>query len=214
MKMGVSRPGHAPLRCRDPVQRPWVLGKEEPRGLVRARQVLTTEPQPEAQRKKPGGEQPCTHSLGQHRGGASMHIPTRQKPGAGAHLARPSSCEVGVLPGSMGALPKCRRTGCLGCRRLTSPSLTGSQSSVGTSSWLGSRQHSSTRASSGSLAGPSSRPAGRRHRHLWWPAWNLTHCLLGHTWTCAGDQGAPGPGPALACFAGWPWEVPPNLWLQ
>lgn len=80
---------------------------------------------------------------------------------AGTHLARPSSCKAVALPGSVGALPKYRRRGCLGCRRLTRPSLMGSQSRLGTSSWLGSRQHSSTSASSGSLEGPSSRPVGK-----------------------------------------------------
>lgn len=79
----------------------------------------------------------------------------------GTHLTRPSSCKVVALLGRAGALPKCRRRGCRGCRRLTRPSLTGSQSRLGMSSWLGSRQHSSTRASSGSLGGPSSRPVWR-----------------------------------------------------
>lgn len=78
----------------------------------------------------------------------------------GMHLMRPSSCKVVALPGRAGALPKCSRKGCLGCKRLTRPSLTGSQSRLGMSSWLGSRQHSSMSASSGSLVGPSSRPAG------------------------------------------------------
>ena len=78
----------------------------------------------------------------------------------GTHLLRPSGCTV-AQAGRAGALPNCRRRGCLGCRRLMRPSLTGSQSRLGMSSWLGSRQHSSTSASSGSLVGPSSRPAGR-----------------------------------------------------
>lgn len=82
-----------------------------------------------------------------------------------AYLAKPSSCRVGVLLGRVGALPKRRRRGCLGCRRLTRPSLAGSQSRLGTSSWLGSRQHSSTKPSSGSLAGPSSRPTERGPGH-------------------------------------------------
>lgn len=82
----------------------------------------------------------------------------------GTHLMRPSSCKLVALPGRAGGLPKCRRRGCLGCRRLTRPSLTGSQSRLGMRSWLGSRQHSSTSASSGSLVGPSSRPVGRGPR--------------------------------------------------
>lgn len=86
--------------------------------------------------------------------------------GQQAHLARPSNCRVEELLGRVGALPKRRRRGCLGCRRLTRPSLAGSQSRLGTSSWLGSRQHSSTKPSSGSLAGPSSRPVGRGRRSL------------------------------------------------
>lgn len=110
-------------------------------------------------RDVPGGQQQAQRPQAAVEAGGGRRQASRELL-QGTHLARPSSCEAAALPGRVGALPKRRRSGCLGCRRLTRPSLTGSQSRLGMSSWLGSRQHSSTSASSGSLAGPSSRPAG------------------------------------------------------
>lgn len=73
------------------------------------------------------------------------------------YLVKTSSGAVEPGPGREDAFPNCSLMGCLPCSRTMTPSLTGSQSMLGTSSWLGSRQHSSIRLSSGSWGGPSSR---------------------------------------------------------
>lgn len=69
----------------------------------------------------------------------------------GLYLTKASNWEETVWPTSPGAFPNCSRTSCLFCSLLMMPSLMGSQSMLGMSSWLGRRQHSSIRASSGSV---------------------------------------------------------------
>lgn len=76
-----------------------------------------------------------------------------------SYLVNASNCSEAASPGGF---PNCRRTICLLCSLLMMASLTGSQSMLGISSWLGRRQHSSIKGSSGSLGWFSSRPAQRQ----------------------------------------------------
>lgn len=78
-----------------------------------------------------------------------------------AHLKKSSICELGLSPGRVYGLPNCNRKWCLLWILVMTPSLMGSQSMLGTSSWLGSKQHSSSSVSSGSWGWLSSRAAGR-----------------------------------------------------
>lgn len=73
------------------------------------------------------------------------------------YLVKTSSGVVELAPDRDDAFPNCSLRGCLPCSLTMTPSLTGSQSILGTSSWLGNRQHSSIRLSSGSWGGLSSR---------------------------------------------------------
>lgn len=73
------------------------------------------------------------------------------------YLVKTSSGVLVPHPGRDEVFPNCSLRGCFPCSFTMMPSFTGSQSMLGTSSWLGSRQHSSIRLSSGSWGGPSSR---------------------------------------------------------